>query len=280
MNKTIGYIFCERKLGKDEKVFMKIARKKGVKLVMFNLAKKIGEKEIKRKAKKCDIIFNNSGEEIALEFIKTLERFGKKVVDSSRVHYYVEDKWLFFLLCEKNRIPCPKTILLSEDIRSAEEELNKFNRWPVVLKRVFGTMGEYVERARNIEEAKRIIEKFWEKGKERIPIIAQEFIKSYSYRVTIINKEIVQTVIKQSKGWKCTGVYGKKFKKFEITKTLKKILDKLLKVVDIKVCGVDLLKKGRKWLVLEVNTVPALDFFEEEREFLVEKIFDFLINEK
>jgi len=37
------------------------------------------------------------------------------------------------------------------------------------------------------------------------------------------------------------------------------------------------LKKNNKWVVLEVNTTPGLDFFENERDKLVEEILNLLI---
>ena len=40
-----------------------------------------------------------------------------------------------------------------------------------------------------------------------------------------------------------------------------------------------IIKKDNKWLVLEVNAVPALDFFETEREKLAGKILDFLVQQ-
>ncbi len=273
---VLGYIFYERNLGKDEDAFIKLAKKKNIKLVMFNVSKNIDESEIEKKAKKCDIILNNSAEEFAIEIVKTIEELGKKVIDSSRVYYFIEDKWMFFLMCKKHNIPCPETILLSENIPTAKKELENFKRWPVILKRIEGTQGNYVEKAENVNQAEKIIEKFWKKGNERIPIIAQEFIKSPSYRVTLLNKEVIQTAIKENKGWKCTGVYGKKFRKFEIDKKLKKILNKLFNAIDIKVCGIDLLKKNNKWMVLEANSTPAFDFFEDEREILIGKVLDFL----
>ena len=276
---AIGYIFCERRLGADEKAFLDVAKRKNIDLVMFNINRKINEKELENKAEKCDIIYNNSAEEFAQEFVKTLEQLGKKVVDSSRKYYYNEDKWIFFLECKMNKLPVPETILLSENIELAKSELKDFNHWPVILKRTQGTCGEFVDKANTLTRAEEIIKKFWKKGGQKSPIIAQEFIKSNSYRVTTIRDSIAQTAIKKNNGWKCTGVYGKKFKKFRIGKRLNKIIAKILKIVKIKVCGIDFLKKGNKWLILEVNTSPALDFFPEEREELVEKILDSLIKD-
>jgi len=274
---TVGYIFCDKEFKEDEKAFMKIAKKKKINLVFFNIAKEISEEEIEEKAKQCNIIFNNSAEEFAIEFVKTLEELGKKVIESSEKYYRSDDKWLFFLKCKENKVPTPETILLSENIVIAEKELKEFGRWPVVLKRIEGCTGEYVERAENIKEAVKILERFWNKGSERLPVIAQEFIKSKSYRVTLIDGKVVQTATKDNTGWKSTGVYQKKHHKFKVDKNLKKICEKITKASGINVCGVDLMNDNGKWKVIEVNSQPAFDFFPNEREKLIGKVFDLLI---
>ena len=186
---------------------------------------------------------------------------------------------MFFLKCKEHKIPTPEIILLLEDITTAKKELEKFNRWPVVLKRIYGCMGEFVEKAENIKESEKIIKKFWKKGNERLPIIAQELIRSPSYRVTIIGNKILQTAVKENKGWKATGVYEKRFKKFKIDKELEKLIMKISKVMGIKVCGIDFLKKDGKWLVLEVNSSPGFDFFNTERKKLNEELLKFLKKE-
>ncbi|MBS3079212.1 ATP-grasp domain-containing protein [Candidatus Pacearchaeota archaeon] len=277
--RIIGYIYCENKFRDDEKLFIKLARKKHVKLVMFNIAKELDEKEIEKKAKKCEIIFNNSAEEFAWEFVKTLEQLGKKVIDSSKTYYFTEDKWIFALACKEHDIPTPETILLSENLNIAKRELHEFNHWPVVLKRIQGTCGEYVARAENIEQAEEIINKFWQKGSERLAIIAQEFISSPCYRVTIVGDEIVQTAIKNGRSWKKTGIYAKNIERFEIDPHLKAMIDKIIKVSKIHICGIDFVKKGDEWLVLEVNSTPAFDFFDEEREMIIGKVLNLLLRE-
>jgi len=275
---TIGYIFNDSRLGKDEKFFLKVAKSKNVNLVMINTAKDLNEEELEEKIKNCDIFFNNSAEDFALEIVKTIEELGKKVIESSEEFYYDEDKWMFALKCKEHEIPTLRTILLSQNWNIMKKELEKFKEWPVILKRVEGTNGEYVDKADNLREAERIVNKFWKKGTNRLPIIAQEFIKSLSYRVTVIGGKIVQTAIKESKGWKATGVYiqDRNVKKFQVDKELKKIVDKLTRVFKIKIYGVDLFKKDGKWLVLEINAEPGLDFINKEEEKLVGEILDFL----
>jgi RimK family alpha-L-glutamate ligase len=275
---TIGYLFNEPYLRKDEKFFLDLSKKKNIDLIMINTAKNLSEQDIEEYIKKCDVFFDNSAEDFAFEIAKTIEEFGKKVIDSSKELYYDEDKWMFFLKCKRHKIPTIRTILLSQNWNIIKKELEEFNSWPVILKRVQGTMGEYVDKAKNPREAERIINRFWKKGSDRLPIIAQEFVPSLSYRVTTIGDKIVQTAIKKSKGWKATGVYIKdcNVQKFKVDKELKKIIDKVIKVFGMKICGIDLLKKDGKWLVLEINSAPGLDFFDREERKLVGEILDYL----
>ena len=273
----IGILFDERQsLGEEEKIFVNLAKKKKIKLVMMNISKIKDEKEIKKKIKNCKVIFNNTGEGFGIEIAKTIEALGKKVIDSPKTYYFVEDKWMFFVKCKEHGIPSPDTILLSENMQIARSELKKFKKWPVILKRVYGTWGEYVEKADNLNQAERIIKKFWKKGSERVPIIAQEFIRSPSYRVTLIGDKIIQTAIKENIGWKSTGVYEKKFEKFKVDKNLKEIIKKIKKFSGISICGIDFLKKEKQWIVIEINAEPGLDFFKNERKKLIGKVLNFL----
>ncbi len=276
--KVIGLICCGREPNVEVKTFSELAKKKEVKFLTINTSEKFNFKSFSRKAKKCDIIYCSIWDDFSMELTKTIEEWGIKIFESSNSYHYTEDKWMFYVKCKKNKIPVPETILLSENIHNAKRELKEFGRWPVVLKRVTGTMGEYVGKAKSIGEAEALIKKFWKKGGEKLSIVAQEFIKSPSYRVTVIGNEIVQTALKKNKSsWKATGVYAKKFDKFDIDAPLKRIIKKLMKVVDIKVCGIDVFRRDGKWLILEVNAQPSLDFFEDEREKLTNKVLNLLI---
>jgi [lysine-biosynthesis-protein LysW]---L-2-aminoadipate ligase len=245
--------------------------------MMINAYKDLTEERLKDKIKDCDIIFDNSAENASLEIAKTVEELGKKVIETSKSFYYDEDKWMFFLKCQKHKIPTPQTILLSENWNSIKKEIENFRQWPVILKRVEGTCGEYVEKADNMVQAEKIINKFWKKGSERLPIIAQEFIKTgICYRATVIDGKIVQTAIKESKGWKQSGISVYSKKKFKVDKPLEEIIKKLNKAFKIDIYGVDLFRKDGKWIVLEINSAPAFDFFPKERDRIVGLVLDFL----
>ncbi len=56
-----------KKTGKDEKSFIKIAKKKNIELEMFSISEDISEKTIEEKFRRCDIVFNSAGEDFAVE---------------------------------------------------------------------------------------------------------------------------------------------------------------------------------------------------------------------
>jgi len=206
----------------------------------------------------------------------SLEVLGNKVIEPSKTFYYIEDKWLFYLKCLKNKIPVPETILLSTDLVSIKQELNKFNRFPVVIKRVQGFGGEFVDKADDADKAIAIIKRFWKKGEDRFPVLAQEFIESDSYRVTMIDREVVQTAVKKNTRWKATGTSAIRFWKFKVDEELQKVIDKVAKITGIAVCGIDLAKKDGRWVVIEANAEPSFKFFDCEYDLMIEKVLLYL----
>jgi len=267
----IGFITNTRKPALEDKKFARIAKKVGVDLIVVNSTKDFDIKEIMDRVKECHIIYNDEADYVSLELAKSLETAGHRVVESSNSYYYTEDKWLLNVKCLEHNIPVPKTILLSSNLTSAKEELIKFGQFPVVLKRILGFLGDFVDKADSADEAIEIMQRFWKKGENRFPILAQEFVRSYSYRVTTIGGEIVQTALKKNSNWKATGV-SSDARKFKIDDELQKLLDKLHKIIKIEICGFDFAKKDGHWILIEVNSSPGYDFFVSEFDMLVEKV--------
>lgn len=274
---TIGLITNSRLLQDEEaNRFKAVAEKMDLGLVFFNSADKMSISDLEIKVKECDIVYNDEGEYIAMELAKTLEALGAKVVESSKDLIVAEDKWLQYALCTKHGIPAPKTILLPTDLVSARKELVDFNQTPVILKRVEGCRGEFVDKAMTPDEALEIMKKFWTKGDDRYPIIAQEFVDSNSYRVLTIGGKVEQTALKKSTGWKATGCESLSFAKFEIDPELGDILKKLIPVTDLAFCGYDFAKQNGKWVLTEINAFPSFKFFTEEYDQMIEKVLEHL----
>ncbi|MBI5411794.1 ATP-grasp domain-containing protein [Candidatus Peregrinibacteria bacterium] len=273
---VVGLLFSEKKIGYEEKLFLKCAKKKGIELKMINLFKRFNEEEFEQQIRQCDVVYNNAGEGFVLEPLKTIEELGERVIDSSKLYYYTEDKWMFYVKCKEHGIPTPKTILIPNNLTMARAELKEFGQWPVILKRIYGMEGQCVAKADHLTEAVKIVKSIWSKDIDKLPLIAQEYIKSWSYRVTVIDGEIVQAIIKKSSHWKCTGVYSKDCEKFRVDVVLRKLVKKVIRATQINVCGIDFLKHGNEWVVLEVNTEPGLAFVDGDYEKLVNKILDFI----
>jgi glutathione synthase/RimK-type ligase-like ATP-grasp enzyme len=269
---NIGIIIDSTHKNLESTYFCKCAKEMGVKLVFFNTAEEINEDELQSKAKLCNIIYNDSGTILSLELAKTLEEMGAYVVEPSKVAYYVEEKWMTHLKLEKHNIPMPKTILLPADLRAVKSELVKFNQWPVILKRVYGERGDFVRKADNLNQAIKEYKDLAYLGKDIYPVLAQEFVLSDSYRVTMIDGKIVQTAIKRRHhGWKATGCHDVRFSHFHIPPSLANLSHKIAKICGIEILGIDYAKTDKGWLLIEVNSDPSLKFFNTEHKEMVEK---------
>jgi glutathione synthase/RimK-type ligase-like ATP-grasp enzyme len=276
---VLGYIHNEKVYNAEQKSFLKMAKKHNSEILFINIGEDLIENILEEKIKRCDILINRTDEILAIEVVKTAEALGKKVVDSSEAFYYKEDKWMLYLKCKEKKIPIPETILLPDALPGVKKELLEFNRWPVILKRIDCSEGKFVEKAENIDEALELIKKFWKKSYERLPIIAQEFIKSYSYRILLIDGKVVQTEIKKGTNWKLTGVYIKKFTRFKVDKELAVIAKKIAEQTKIKILGIDLIKRYGKWHVIDANSEPCFSDFKSELDEMVSKTIVFLKKE-
>lgn len=272
---TIGLIRNTRSKDRERSKFEKAAKKIGVELVVFNVAEKIDLDRLRSRAASCEIILNDEVDYISTELAKTLECLGHWVSEKTSTFYYTEDKWLQYVKCVKHNVPVPKTVLLPTDLVSAKQQLKDFNQWPIVLKRIFGFAGMYVDRANSAPEAIEIIRKFWKKGEKLCPIIAQEFVNSDSYRVVTIGGKVVQTAVKKSIGWKQTGCSAVRFWKFKVDAELQTIIDELQKITDLAVCGYDFAKHHGKWVLIEINALPSYRLYNTEYDMLIEHVLKY-----
>lgn len=278
---TIGYIYADNKLTKEDWIFLNLAREMGIRIHLFPSAKFVDIARIKKSAKKCGVVLNNSAEEESLEIAKIIEFAGTPVVDPTRSFYFCEDKWMFFVHCQKHGIPTPKTYLLPASISQCYEPVERLIKksGAVIIKNIFSNNGKFVDRAKTVKQAMEMIKKF-RKG-DRSPLIAQEYVKNSHkvYRVMILDGKIAQAVVKKSKNWKCTGRFIKgDLPTFHVTPKLKKMCVKISKVLNIPWCGIDLMRKGRNWVAIEANASPGMDFIGGNMEKLYRDLLKYLVS--
>lgn len=264
---SIGVI-CRPKLNPTEKHLFPLLKKE-FNLISFPVQKDIDYEKLIEQAKDVKIILNTAGDvpnvEDALEMVKTFEGMNKHVIDSSHSFYYKEDKWLFYQLCVKHNFPTPKTYYIPRDIELSKDKLREIlDEGPVVFKGIFSDAGRAVKRALNYEEALKVL-KSLRKKIGSMPLIAQRYIPhgTVSYRVTLFEENIIQSIIKHGKTWKEGGLFWKneKYKKFTPDKKLADLCKKVARVFKIEWCGIDLMRDDKgKWYIIEVNSCPSMDF--------------------
>lgn len=260
---TIGYIYADNKLLPEDRMFLNLAREAGARTIIFPSARFMTAERMRALAKKCDVVLNNSAEEESMEVAKTIEAAGTPVVDPTQSFYFCEDKWMFYTHCRRLGIPTPKTYLLPFALYQCYEPVERLLKLSgaVVIKNIFSSNGNFVDRAKTVKQAMEMIKKF--RQGDHSPLIAQEYIKNSHkvYRVTVINGKVAQAVIKKSKSWKCTGRFlSAPAPAFAVTPKLEKMCVKISKALNLPWCGIDLMRKGQSWVMIEVNSSPGMDF--------------------
>jgi ribosomal protein S6--L-glutamate ligase len=261
-------VICTPKLNSTEKNLFPVLKER-FDLILFPIEKDIDYAYLKKQSENIKLILNTAGDMPntydALEIVKTFENLGKRVIDSSKSFYYREDKWMFYQVCLKNKLPTPITYYIPRNITISKEKLRKIlEEGPVVFKGAFSDTGRAVKRALNFEEALKVIKELRKKI-NIMPIVAQKYIYhgKISYRVTLAGNKIIQSIIKYGKTWKEGKLFWKneKYRLFKVDKDLKKLCEKTAKVFGLEWCGIDLIRDEKgNWFIIEVNSCPSMDF--------------------
>ena len=281
----IGIIYYEAYHDYEDKMLPKALKEKNMEVVLIPAEKQLDFFDIKEKTKKCKIIYNDTICQPmlfeSLELSKTLEEFGKKVINSSYSFFYQEDKWMFYLKCLEHGISTPKTYLLHRETKYSKDAIKEIlKNKQLVLKGIFSDNAKLIQRASNypsfLKELRRI-----SKADPGSPILAQEYVphSKKSYRATLINYKVQQFIAKISKSWKQTGSKKEHFRLVKINKDLKNICEKTARILGMPVCGIDLIFNSGKWYIIEANSCPALDFIYNDEKRLVKTLANYLYSE-
>lgn len=276
---AIGYIYIANRITPEERALFDYAKRWRVKIIPINAVKCQSPLQLSRIAKKCRVAILNSAEPMAMEMAKVLEYYGTKILDSTNAFYYSENKWMFYVKCRRHKIPVPRTILIPYNIRNARKELKQLLKsGAIIIKGVDTSNGDFVERAKNIKQAMSLIKKI--RGKTHAPIIAQEYIKNCHkvYRVLIIGDKVVQSIIKRSKGWKCTGAYLYDYiPNFTPTPKLKKMCLKMTRFLNLPWCGIDVMRKNNQWVFIEANSSPGMEFLDDDMPKMYQELLKYVV---
>lgn len=201
---------------------------------------------------------------------RLLEKAGYRLFNKADFIKLCDDKMLTFITCANKSIRMPKTIagplvytdLVEENYRFLDTIIQKIGL-PMVVKRVYGSLGEGVYLVNTKEELKDLYSNIY-----RNPIIFQECIKSSygkSIRVLIVDGKVLGSFVRKN-GSDFRSNYGEtagsqilenpaKYERFA-----QKIADKL----QIEYAGIDLLVyEDDEPILCEINSNAFFEEFEK-----------------
>lgn len=231
---------------------------------------------------------------LVVKLAKQFKAAGKKVIDANIAHEFLgQGKWMDYQKLIKAGLPIPKTCIVHG------RALYKY-KFPFVLKWIYGFKARNVFFVRNQDQLDKLLPL-----RPKLEWLAQEFIKAdFEYKVITVGYKALPVVLRfginadgfradfgQSKiiRWR----HSERVQPSEESQTNKEILrpsdalraqdDAVERVIALaqrasgslgrELAKVDIIQKGKRLYILEVNRFPGLDSFEKLTKFNVIKRF-------
>ncbi len=177
------------------------------------------------------------------------------------LRYPFYDKFFQSQIFFQNKIPAISTIHLGDNkVEKVEKVLGGDGfKYPIVIKKSRGGMGAGVFKIDNISELKNFL-----KDKRNWNLIYQPFVKNNcDYRVLVCGGKSLgimkRTATKNT--WKNNFALGGLVEKYSDAK-MEKFAEDVCRKIGFDLAGVDIIKDGRRYFVIEVNAFPCFEGFE------------------
>lgn len=189
---------------------------------------------------------------------KRLEKMGLKLFNSSKAIEICDSKALTYIELE-NKVPMPKTIAVPMTYRNigynntdfVYEAVKKLGL-PVVIKECYGSFGQQVYMAENINDALNIVKN------TREPLIFQEFIaesRGRDIRINMVGGKAVTAMMRYNESdFRANITNGGSMIPYTPDERETAIAEKVCEILELDFGGVDILFSERGPLVCEVNS--------------------------
>ncbi len=197
-----------------------------------------------------------------IELAKIFRKAGKRVVDKNIVGGNLgKGKWHSYCLLKKNRILIPKTNLVKT------KKLTFLRSRPYIIKWIYGMKAQqtfFIKRQKDFKNIPAYLS-----PKE---LLKQEFISAdYEYKVFAAGYRALPVILRFSFDKKRAGI---NFWNYKVLKSrqignnpllvrIVKLAEKSCQVLGRELAKVDVLQRGKKLYVLEVNRTPGFEFWEK-----------------
>ncbi len=255
-------ILCSR-VSWEEKVLLKQSEKEGLKL---NLAF-INDLSLPISAE-CSGLRQDWKQKLVLQRVMgffdayystaLLENWGVQIINSFKTISLCGDKIITSLNLLRRKVPTPKTFV-AFDKEQALKTMEKIG-FPCILKPSIGSWGRLVAKVNDYESGKAVLEDRELLGNSYQKVYyVQEYIKNTrDIRVFVVGDEVVAAMYRYNaeKDWRSNLAVNGKAIKCKITPEITEISLKASDAVYGEIVGIDLIEKGDKLLVHEVNHSP------------------------
>lgn len=199
---------------------------------------------------------------------RLLERAGYRLFNRPDFMKLCDDKMLTFIACANNGIIMPTTIsgplvyygLKDTHLNFLESVENELG-YPMVVKKVYGSLGEGVYLVKDHEELSKLYVEIC-----RNPIVFQKYISSSagkSIRVLIIDGKVFGAFIRKNV-YDFRSNYGEKAsgENVEDISRYEEFAGRIIKLFDIEYAGIDLLDNEGQLMLCEMNSNAFFEEFE------------------
>lgn len=244
----------------------------------------IKDNDIQIKLPKADFIIYLDKD---IYLARMLEKAGYRLFNKADFIKFCDDKMLTFIGCANMGIKMPKTIsgpLVYSDLKESNfsflKEVIKELGFPMVVKKVYGSLGEGVYLVKDEKELHDLYQEI-----ARNPIVFQEYIPSSfgkSIRVLIIDGKVFGAFIRENtrdfrSNFGDNAGSEELFNGEKYLRFAQEIADKL----DIEYAGIDLLvDKNDEPILCEINSNAFFEVFESVTKLNVAKAFGEMIIRK
>tara|TARA_B100001971_G_C18006546_1_gene440108 strand:+ start:41 stop:700 length:660 start_codon:yes stop_codon:yes gene_type:complete len=200
-----------------------------------------------------------------LEIIRHIENIGIPVINSFNATYMDYSKTEANNILEKHNIPTARTLLFS-NLESARKAANKL-KFPKIIKMDCGGKARNVYKADSKRDYLNIISRL-SKGHHLIHVEDFYESKGYSTRLFILNYKLVSATKRNLiSGWIGSITKGSKSTQYtELPTEIRKLGEKIARVTNSKILGLDITETKKSPVVIDFNATPA--FLDRSTDYL------------
>ena len=191
-----------------------------------------------------------------------LEQNGVRLFNNAASIELCDNKILMYQELVKNNISIPRTFIAPKTFEglgynklSFIEQVIKEIGWPIVIKEAYGSFGEQVYLANDIDELKSIIDRIGYKD-----FLMQEFIsssKGRDIRINVIGNQVVASMLRENKNdFRSNISNGGTGENYKPSQDYVDIALKATKALGLSFAGVDVMFGENGPIICEVNSNP------------------------